>query len=172
MMTAQPVPELRLLWDSGWVGTGLGQRQWNALGLRQAWLLCGVCRGLLSPLWGQCDPACALSLFQSTYGSKSQPPNEEVFREKKTGTIHKNTGFAVFSLDGLVFPLCLFHVQVLLSHIFARWGEESGVSMGVESQCMGLENTNVVFLPLQISNVDSADKSRKEVSREKINRRM
>lgn len=39
--------------------------------------------------------------------------------------------------------------------------------MGVESQCMGLQNTNVVFLPLQISNVDSADKSRKEVSREK-----
>lgn len=36
---------------------------------------------------------------------------------------------------------------------------------------MGLENTSF-FLPLQISNVDSAGKSRKEVSREKINRRM
>lgn len=37
---------------------------------------------------------------------------------------------------------------------------------------MGLENTNVFFLPLQISNVDSAGKSRKEVSREKVNKRM
>lgn len=36
---------------------------------------------------------------------------------------------------------------------------------------MGLENTNV-FLPPQISNMDSAGKSRKEVSREKVNRRM
>lgn len=31
---------------------------------------------------------------------------------------------------------------------------------------MGLENTNA-FLPLQISNVDSAGKSRKEINREK-----
>lgn len=37
---------------------------------------------------------------------------------------------------------------------------------------MGLENTNVFFLPPRISNVDPAGKSRKEVSREKVNRRM
>lgn len=165
-MTAQPVPELRLSWY--WPGAAAVECAGLEAVLAFVWGLQRFAESSVGTVGSSlCSLAVSVHIWLQVPASKRGGLQGE-----ENGDFHKNTGFAVFSLDGLVFPLCLFHVQVLLSHIFARWGEESGVSMGVESQCMGLENTNVVFLPLQISNVDSADKSRKEVSREKINRRM